>query len=93
MASLAISPRPFTSSPLAGASQHAGAPSRPTVARRNPSFPPSRALRPFPSVANSLRPSSTSNPNKKPVKIIEPPQNQPRVFVLNLTQAELSRQD
>ncbi|KAF5382951.1 hypothetical protein D9757_006287 [Collybiopsis confluens] len=93
MASL-ISPRPFASSPLAGVPQRTGSPARPGTARRNPSFPPSRALRPFPSIANTLRPTPTSSgSNKKPIKLIQPPLNQPCVFTLNLTQAELSRQD
>ncbi|KAJ3765223.1 hypothetical protein FB446DRAFT_484205 [Lentinula raphanica] len=94
IASLTISPRPFVSSPLAGASQHTGAAIRPsTVARRNPSsFPTSRSLRPFPSVAAALRPSSPSL-KKGGVKLIEPPKNQPCVFMLNLTQAEFGRQD
>ncbi|KAJ3926098.1 MAG: hypothetical protein NXY57DRAFT_1030071 [Lentinula lateritia] len=91
MASLTISPRPFVSSPLAGASQHTGVTTRPSAPRRNPSFPSSRALRPFPSVANALRPYSTAS--KKAVKLIEPPKNQPCVFMLNLTQAEFGRQD
>ncbi|KAE9410785.1 hypothetical protein BT96DRAFT_804510 [Gymnopus androsaceus JB14] len=86
-----ISPRPFISSPLASASQHTGAASRPSAPRRNPSFPSSRGLCPFPSVAKTMQPSPTSN--KKAVKLIQPPQNQPRAFVLNLTQAELGRQD
>ncbi|KAJ3736944.1 hypothetical protein DFJ43DRAFT_1048524 [Lentinula guzmanii] len=91
MASLTISPRPFVSSPLAGVSQHTGATIRPSAPRRNPSFPSSRSLRPFPSVAHALRPAS--NTLKKGVKLIEPPQNQTCVFMLNLTQAEFGRQD
>ncbi|KAF9073857.1 hypothetical protein BDP27DRAFT_1259911 [Rhodocollybia butyracea] len=91
MASLTMSPRPFVSSPLAGASQHTGATSRPGVPRRNQSFPSSRGLRPFASISsNSTRPSSS---NQKTVKLIQPPQNQPCTFMLNLTQAELSRQE
>jgi hypothetical protein len=36
--------------------------------------------------------SSAAAPGKKPVKMIQPPANQRESFVLNLTQAELSRQ-
>ncbi|KAJ7893471.1 hypothetical protein B0H14DRAFT_3427535 [Mycena olivaceomarginata] len=51
------------------------------------SFPRSSALRPFPSVV------SASGAGKKPVKMIQPPVNQRGWFVLNLTQAELGRQE
>ena len=74
--------RPRVSSPLAAAVQP-----RPQAARTH-SFPTSRPLRPFPSIA-----LSTKTPARKPVKIIEPPANFKSAFVLNLTQAELSRQE
>ena len=74
--------RPRVSSPLAASAQP-----RPLPARTH-SFPTSRPLRPFPSLA--VKPSA---PARKPVKIIEPPANFKGAFVLNLTQAELRRQD
>ena len=63
--------------------------------RRNSHFPASRALRPFASIAQALQqPNTLSSQNRKPpVKLIEPPKNQKATFLLNLTQAELSRQD
>ncbi|KAI0336067.1 hypothetical protein GY45DRAFT_1316112 [Cubamyces sp. BRFM 1775] len=75
--------RPRVSSPLAASAQ-----SRP-VSSRTHSFPTSRPLRPFPSLAVNTSKASS----RKPVKIIEPPANFKGAFVLNLTQAELSRQD
>ncbi|KAJ7139789.1 hypothetical protein C8R44DRAFT_605643, partial [Mycena epipterygia] len=75
--------RPFVSSPLAN---QAPAATRMTPQRAY-SFPTSRALRPFPSIA-----SAAATPGKKPVKMIQPPANQRESFVLNLTQAEFSRQ-
>ncbi|KAI1797651.1 hypothetical protein LXA43DRAFT_258971 [Ganoderma leucocontextum] len=74
--------RPRVSSPLAMSAQ-----SKP-VSSRTHAFPTSRPLRPFPSLA-----AKPSNPARKPVKIIQPPANFKGAFVLNLTQAELSRQD
>lgn len=53
------------------------------------SFPTSRPLRPFPSMAQPRSPVSP----RKTTKIIEPPKNFKSEFVLNLTQAEFSRQD
>ncbi|KAF5356358.1 hypothetical protein D9756_004231 [Leucocoprinus leucothites] len=84
--------RPIVSSPLAGttSSTHTQTTAQRIIPRRNASFPSSRALRPFPSIAQSLQPSSNS---KKAVKIIEAPKNQPTMFMLDLTQAEFSRQD
>ncbi|KAH9947667.1 hypothetical protein B0H21DRAFT_315764 [Amylocystis lapponica] len=86
--------RPHVPSPLASNGLSRPAPTR--SMSYAPSFPTSRPLRPFPSVANTLsgavRPSHGA-PSKKPVKIIEPPANFKGAFVLNLTQAELSRQD
>ncbi|KAJ3568970.1 hypothetical protein NP233_g5362 [Leucocoprinus birnbaumii] len=83
--------RPVVSSPLAGnsSSAHTQTAGQRILPRRNPSFPSSRALRPFPSIAQSLQPSNT----KKAVKIIEAPKNQKSMFMLDLTQAELSRQE
>lgn len=90
IASFAISPRPFVSSPLASAShwQHTDdTVSRQSPTRIKPFFTTSRALRPFPSVTN---PSHASN--KEAVKFIQAPPDQPCTFILHLTQAELSRQ-
>ena len=63
-------------------------------------FPTSRPIRPFPSIANSLaRPAtpgskgSNGAPGRKPTKLIQPPANFKSEFVLDLTQAELGRQD
>ena len=91
ISSAAVMSRPTVSSPLAGNSS----PVRVQTAaqciapRRNASFPSSRALRPFPSIAQSLHPCN----DKKAVKIIEAPKYQQTMFVLDLTQAEFSRQD
>ncbi|KAI0639164.1 hypothetical protein C8Q77DRAFT_1152161 [Trametes polyzona] len=75
--------RPRVSSPLAASAQPRPVPSR------THSFPTSRPLRPFPSIVTNNAKSSS----RKPVKMIEPPANFKGAFVLNLTQAELSRQD
>ncbi|KXN83568.1 hypothetical protein AN958_01133, partial [Leucoagaricus sp. SymC.cos] len=83
-----IMSRPSVSSPLAGGSSHTQ--TQRIMPRRNPSFQASRALRPFPSIAQSIQPSSS---NKKAVKIIEAPSSQKSMFMLDLTQAEFSRQD
>ncbi|KAI9460234.1 hypothetical protein BJY52DRAFT_1104018, partial [Lactarius psammicola] len=81
--------RPLVSSPLASPTSPTLQSSRP-LSIRKPLFPASRPLRPFPSVMTSGARTTT----KKPIKIIEPPKNYPGgCFVLNLTQAELSRQD
>ncbi|KAM5538260.1 hypothetical protein V8D89_008147 [Ganoderma adspersum] len=77
-----VASRPRVSSPLAVSAQSK------SVSSRTHAFPTSRPLRPFPSVV-----AKSSNPARKPVKIIEPPANFKGAFVLNLTQAELSRQD
>ncbi|TDL28833.1 hypothetical protein BD410DRAFT_781388 [Rickenella mellea] len=107
---------PSVSSPLASNTSAKPAPSlQVTIPQRSPSFPPSRPLRPFPSISSSIeQPKSTplgvQNQNRvdpaggkkkqqngggqKPVKLIEPPQDfKASFFVLNLTQAEFSRQD
>ncbi|KAF7306635.1 Peptide methionine sulfoxide reductase [Mycena indigotica] len=73
--------RPMISSPLAGPTQNARAPP-PQTRPYGGAFPTSRALRPF---------STAANAGKKPVKIIQPPASQKDCFVLDLTQAELSR--
>jgi len=90
--SAAVMSRPTVSSPLAGnaSPMHTQTTAQLIAPRRNPSFPSSRALRPFPSIAQSLRPSCN---DKKAIKIIEAPKHQQSMFVLDLTQAELSRQD
>jgi hypothetical protein len=85
----------FVSSPLASSSSHAIPASRPRPIR-TPSFPPSRPLRPFASIAQSIaspKMGTSMISTKKPVKLIEPPKNQRAIFLLNLTQAELSRQE
>ncbi|KAJ3482062.1 hypothetical protein NLI96_g7225 [Meripilus lineatus] len=88
--------RPVVSSPLAS-----NASARP-IPKRNisyaPAFPTSRPLRPFASIANATIPSlplrsSKAASGKKPIKIIEPPKGFRGEFVLNLTQAELRRED
>ncbi|KAF9480479.1 hypothetical protein BDN70DRAFT_805325 [Pholiota conissans] len=85
--------RPAVSSPLAGSAQAVPQAIRP-VQKRGPSFPSSRALRPFPTIAHVLHPlSAKSTSGAKPVKLIEPPKNFKAEFVLDLTQAEFSRQD
>ncbi|KAF8350234.1 hypothetical protein F5887DRAFT_1279487 [Amanita rubescens] len=88
--------RPMIPSPLAAASESSRTTrSSPIVAqRRTPHFPASRALRPFASISQVLQPKTTASQDKKPpVKLIEAPKNQKATFLLNLTQAELSRQD
>ncbi|KAI0296626.1 hypothetical protein BC826DRAFT_899336, partial [Russula brevipes] len=83
---------PLVSSPLASPTSPTRQPARP-LAIRKPSFPASRPLRPFPSIS-TIGVSGTRGATKKAVKIIEPPKNYSGgCFVLNLTQAELSRQD
>ncbi|KAI0076241.1 hypothetical protein K474DRAFT_1598329, partial [Panus rudis PR-1116 ss-1] len=87
------STKPTVSSPLAST-----APPTRIVPKRQlsnaPAFPTSRPLRPFPSINTSIKGiSSSGSAPKKPTKIIEPPKNFRGQFVLNLTQAELSRQD
>ncbi|TFK41359.1 hypothetical protein BDQ12DRAFT_679334 [Crucibulum laeve] len=86
--------RPVVSSPLADSSSARTATQRIAV-KRNTSFPSSRALRPFASISHAFQqpgagPTASS---KKPMKLIQPPENFKATFVLNLTQAELSRQD
>ncbi|KIK98498.1 hypothetical protein PAXRUDRAFT_134058 [Paxillus rubicundulus Ve08.2h10] len=78
---------PLVSSPLAGSTQNSVvAPSR-SIPKRNPQFAQSRPLRPFASI------SQHTFSSKKPVKLIEPPQNFKTTFILDLTQEEFSRQD
>ncbi|KAF9014968.1 hypothetical protein BDQ17DRAFT_1340258 [Cyathus striatus] len=87
MSTLAFS-RPLVSSPLADPSAQRPATQRMTT-KRNASFPTSRALRPFPTISTALKPTSS----QKTVKLIEPPKNFKTTFMLDLTQAELSRRD
>ncbi|KAH9937459.1 uncharacterized protein B0H18DRAFT_970734 [Fomitopsis serialis] len=99
MAIMTMSAGPSTLNP-ASARSYASSPLVPNASSRParaPSFPVSRPLRPFPSIANALssglpQRSGTSG-GKRPIKIIEPPANTKCAFVLNLTQAEFSRQD
>ncbi|KAH7914488.1 hypothetical protein BJ138DRAFT_1079419 [Hygrophoropsis aurantiaca] len=89
------SPMPYISSPLAATSSHnsMAGPSR-GLPKRNPSFPPSRPLRPFASISQSMtKQSGMGSSSKKPVKLIEPPKNFKTTFILDLTQGEFSRQD
>ncbi|KAJ7785975.1 hypothetical protein B0H16DRAFT_12404 [Mycena metata] len=86
MATMSAS-RPAVSSPLAGPSSTSSSASTRMTPQRTFSFPTSRALRPFPTIS-----SAAAAPPKKPVKMIQPPANQRGTFVLNLTQAEFSRQ-
>ena len=87
--------RPAVSSPLAQSSQSSGVPpAQRVIPKRNTSFPSSRALRPFPTISHLVQPSKAGMSSaKKPVKLIEPPKNFKATFVLDLTQAEFSRQD
>ncbi|TFK20155.1 hypothetical protein FA15DRAFT_600246 [Coprinopsis marcescibilis] len=92
--------RPLVSSPLAesfggDSLSHSQVPRPQPPPRRNSGFAPSRALRPFPAISHALQPSKSSNTssNSKPIKLIEPPKNFKMTFVLDLTQAEFSRQD
>ncbi|KAI0047977.1 hypothetical protein FA95DRAFT_1558511 [Auriscalpium vulgare] len=97
--------RPLVSSPLASSSL---APSRADRQARAPpphprvAFPASRPLRPFASIANAFTPAQQPAAHKaagkpagakKGVKLIQPSKNYSGTFVLNLTQAELGRQD
>jgi len=60
--------------------------------RSRPPFMASRALRPFPSISTALQPSKSAS-SPKAVKLIQPPKNFNMTFVLDLSQAELSRQE
>ncbi|KAF9459466.1 hypothetical protein BDZ94DRAFT_1284399 [Collybia nuda] len=84
--------RPTISSPLADSSNSGRTTTPRIIPRRNISFPSSRALRPFPTISHALQPSSSAN-KKSSIKIIEPPKNHNGTFLLNLTQAEFSRQE
>ncbi|KAF8226089.1 hypothetical protein L208DRAFT_1407606 [Tricholoma matsutake] len=90
MATMTMS-RPLVSSPLADSSHSGRTAAQRIIPRRNTTFQSSRALRPFPSISHTLQP--TSSTKKAPVKLIVPPQNYRCTFVLDLTQAEFSRQD
>ncbi|KAF9056626.1 hypothetical protein BJ165DRAFT_1522520 [Panaeolus papilionaceus] len=86
--------RPIVSSPLAD-SQTNIPPVKREIPKRVSHFPSSRALRPFPAIAHVMAPGKATSNNKssKPVKLIQPPTNFKATFVLDLTQAEFSRQD
>ncbi|KAG1783691.1 hypothetical protein EV702DRAFT_1054973 [Suillus placidus] len=85
----ASSPMSYVSSPLAASSLNAPPSGSSRALPMRPSFPHSRPLRPFVSISQG----ASSRSSKKPVKFIEPPKNSKTVFVLDLTQGELSRQD
>ncbi|KAH9487126.1 hypothetical protein JR316_0001194 [Psilocybe cubensis] len=88
--------RPAVSSPLATSSQPTLPAEKRVLPKRNPSFPSSRALRPFPTISHIMQPAlaaKASTTNAKTTKLIEPPKNYKATFVLDLTQAEFSRQD
>lgn len=93
-----LSPAAFSSATTAAqsAAQSIGFP----ISRR-PSFPPSRALRPFASISH-LSPVKSSTPTpggrsamakgRRTLKLIEAPKNCKMSFQLNMSQAEFSRQ-
>ncbi|KAF5337362.1 hypothetical protein D9611_003179 [Ephemerocybe angulata] len=89
--------RPLVSSPLADSPSTGRAPMpRPAFPmRKSGQFATSRALRPFPTISTALQPSKSANlaSKSKPIKLIEPPKNFKMSFVLDLTQAELRRQE
>ncbi|KAF7289668.1 Peptide methionine sulfoxide reductase [Mycena chlorophos] len=95
MAATLSATRPLVSSPLSG--NGGPSPARQqsqTYTRSGPAFPTSRALRPFPSSFNSAPSLRTpvTKASGSGVKLIQPPASQKEWFVLDLTQAELSRQ-
>jgi hypothetical protein len=85
---------PYVSSPLSPSSP-TGPWSGPTPPTRTHAFPTSRPLRPFPQLALPMRRNAASAPQKSPPRevTIQAPQGFRSSFVLNLTQAEFSRQD
>ncbi|TEB04477.1 hypothetical protein FA13DRAFT_1654735 [Coprinellus micaceus] len=86
--------RPRVSSPLAANGPTMSSAPRPAFPKRSPGFATSRALRPFPTISHALQPSNSTGLSKsKPIKLIEPPKNFKMSFVLDLTQAEFSRQE
>ncbi|CCM02180.1 uncharacterized protein FIBRA_04259 [Fibroporia radiculosa] len=102
VATISMSARPSSLNPTAARARvpsplaSSGLPRPPRNVMNAPSFPVSRPLRPFPSIANTLPGTlaRTGGPGaKKAIKIIEPPADFKCEFVLNLTQAEFSRQD
>lgn len=80
---------PHTSSPLAGSPQGHSPSFRPSPARK-PAHLKSRSIRPLPFSLQTV--PTVSKDGRRPIKFIEPPKNQRCTFVLNLTQAEFSRQ-
>ncbi|KAF8807218.1 hypothetical protein BYT27DRAFT_6559412 [Phlegmacium glaucopus] len=83
--------RPLVSSPLADSSFTNLPPAQRIIPKGNHPFPSSRALRPFPSISHAMKPTSTTKPPS--IKLIQAPKNFKTSFVLNLTQAEFSRQE
>ncbi|KAF8239759.1 hypothetical protein L208DRAFT_1236797 [Tricholoma matsutake] len=90
MATMTMS-HPLVSSPLADSSDSSRTAAQHIVPRRNPTFQSSCAVCPFPSISHTLQP--TSSTKKVPVELIVPLQSYRCTFVLDLTQAEFSRQD
>ncbi|EPQ60950.1 hypothetical protein GLOTRDRAFT_53559 [Gloeophyllum trabeum ATCC 11539] len=85
---------PSLPSPLARLPQGPLGPHNRPTPSRNMTFARSRPLRPFPSVAGALsQPKTGQSGLKGAVKLIEPSKKFQGTFTLNLTQAELSRQD
>ncbi|KAF7984365.1 hypothetical protein HWV62_15399 [Athelia sp. TMB] len=91
----------FAPSPLSPVAFGDFSSERKTMLPRRPSFPPSRALRPFATIVHSTTPkSSTPTPGggnaiakgRRTIKFIEAPAGCKMSFQLNMTQAEFSRQ-
>ncbi|KZP18996.1 hypothetical protein FIBSPDRAFT_955752 [Athelia psychrophila] len=98
--STTFTPSPLSPAAFSSPSKAAQSPQSPSISRR-PSFPPSRALRPFASISQpNLLKSSTPTPGggnamakgRRTLKLIEAPKNYKTSFQLNMTQAEFSRQ-
>ncbi|KAF9535535.1 hypothetical protein CPB83DRAFT_901243 [Crepidotus variabilis] len=78
--------RPAVPSPLANPA-HTVPPAQRMVPKRGPSFPHSRALRPFPTISHLVQPAKGGQPGSKaPIKLIEPPKN----FKASLNSADKS---
>ncbi|KAF7979809.1 hypothetical protein HWV62_40872 [Athelia sp. TMB] len=92
-------PATFSPSPLSPAAFGGPSSAAKSLLPRRPSFPPSRALRPFAAISTAPK-SSTPTPGggnamakgRRTLKFIEAPAGCKMSFQLNLTQAEFSRQ-